>query len=317
MMNIVQLETFIWIARLGSFRAAAQRLGTTQPCISSRMRELEGALATELFDRTSRRKVHLTAKGRALVPYAEKLLRTATKIRNRFATEQTMRGVVRLGVTGTIAVNWLPKLMDSLAEETPGIELQFVADLSVNLSQLLTEGKLDLAFFAGTAPEPDFIGEVVGRVPLAWFASPRLGVPAKIMTPEELSIWPIITDVSGTHFQQLIGRWFTKAGVQPLHNHACSSLATRIQLAEAGLGIALIPLTALTNELDIGSLRTIEVDPPPPDLEHVLAYPALGLEEPVRRVIDIIKKQLAFEPNFRFSSVPYSASRDRDFPVAT
>jgi len=88
-----------------------------------------------------------------------------------------------------------------------------------------------------------------------------------------------------------------------LHPHACSSLATRIQLAEAGLGIALIPLTALTDEVETGRLRLVEVQPQPPELEHVLAYPALGLEEPVKRVIDIIKQQLVFEPNFRFSSV--------------
>lgn len=302
-MNLVQVETFLWVARLGSFRAAAQRLSTTQPCISSRVRELEGDLGIELFDRSSRRKIRLTAKGRALIPHAERLLRTSMEIRRRFSAAQSVRGVVRLGVTGTIAVNWLPKLIDALSHDTPGIEIQFVADLSVNLCQLLADGRLDLAFFAGSAPTPRFVGEVLGRVPLAWFASPRLGVPAKAMAPAELAAWPVITDVTGTFFQQLIGNWFAKAGVQPLHNHACSSLATRIQLAEAGLGIALIPLTALTDEMETGRLRMVEVQPPPPDLEHVLAYPALGLEESVKRVIDIIKQQLAFEPNFRFSYV--------------
>ena len=171
-MNLTQVETFLWIARLGSFRAAAQRLKTTQPCVSSRVRELEDDLGIELFDRTSRRRISLTAKGRALIPHAEHLLGVSTEIRNRFSAAQSLNGVVRLGVTGTIAVNWLPKLIENLARVAPGIEVQFVADLSANLRQYLEDGKLDVAFFAGSAPGPRFVGEVLGRVPLAWFASP-------------------------------------------------------------------------------------------------------------------------------------------------
>ncbi len=311
-MKLVEIETFLWVARLGSFRAAARRLGTTQPCVSSRIRELEDDLGVELFDRTSRRKIAMTAKGRALVPHAERLLRSSADIRRRFSASHSLHGVVRLGVTGTIAVNWLPKLIDRLSHESPGIELRFVADLSANLANLLVEGGLDLAFFAGSVPGPQFAGEVVGRVPLAWFASPSLGVPNVSMTPEELAAWPIITDAQGTFFHRLIGTWFAMAGVEPLHHHACSSLATRIQLAEAGVGIAVIPLTALTDELETERLRMVEVQPPLPDLEHVIAYPALGMEEPAKRVVEIIKQQLVFEPNFRLSAVAapqYSRSR--------
>lgn len=302
-MNLVQIETFLCVARLGSFRAAAQRLGTTQPCISQRVRELETSLGSELFDRSSRRQVRLTARGRALVPDAERFLLAGAELRRRFSSVKALRGIVRLGVTGTIAVNWLPKLIDALAQDAAGVEIEFVADLSANLSRLLAEGRLDLAFFAGAPPQSGFVGEIVGRVPLAWFCSPRLNVPAKVLQASELAAWPLITDVPGTSFHRLSAGWFEKAGVRPARNHACSSLATRIQLAEAGLGIALIPLTALSDELDDGRLRRVDVEPALPDLEHVLAYPSSPLEAPVRKVIEMIKRQLAFEPNFRFSSV--------------
>lgn len=302
-MNLTQVETFLWIARLGSFRAAAQRLKATQPCISSRMQELESDLGVALFDRSSRRNTRLTAKGRAFIPHAERLLDVSAEIRQRFSAAQSPTGVVRLGVTGTIAINWLPRLLDKLAREAPGIEVQFVADLSTNLRQYLEDGKLDIAFFAGTALGEKFVSEILGRVPLVWLANPKLGIPAKIMTPHELASWPLISDVQQTTIQQLMSGWFAKVGVQPLHTHACPNLATRIQLAEAGLGIALIPLTALRDELETGRLRMVEVDPALPELEHLLVYRALDREEPVRRVIEIIKQQLTFEPNFRFSYV--------------
>ena len=47
-LNFKQLETFIWVADLGSFRGAAERLFTTQPNISSRIASLESALNTKL-----------------------------------------------------------------------------------------------------------------------------------------------------------------------------------------------------------------------------------------------------------------------------
>ena len=60
---IYHLETLLWIARLGTFRAAAERLGTTQPAISARVREVEQQLGIALFRREGRGVV-LTARGR-------------------------------------------------------------------------------------------------------------------------------------------------------------------------------------------------------------------------------------------------------------
>ncbi len=72
-MEIKQLEAFYWIARLGSFAAAARKLHTTQPAISMRIRQLESDLGTQLFD-TSRRTAQLTPKGRDLVDHAASML---------------------------------------------------------------------------------------------------------------------------------------------------------------------------------------------------------------------------------------------------
>src|SRR3546814_17866011 len=60
------LETLLWIARLGTFAAAAERLNMTQPAISVRGRELENHLGTVFFRREGR-SLPLTPVGRALV----------------------------------------------------------------------------------------------------------------------------------------------------------------------------------------------------------------------------------------------------------
>ena len=54
---LFHLETLMWIERLGTFAAAAQRLNATQSAISARVREIEQQLGTALFQREGRRMV--------------------------------------------------------------------------------------------------------------------------------------------------------------------------------------------------------------------------------------------------------------------
>src|SRR3546814_11569038 len=71
---LYHLETLLWIDRLGTFSAAAERLNTTQPTVSARMRELEQRLGTALFRRDGRA-MSLTAAGRKPVRACDPLLR--------------------------------------------------------------------------------------------------------------------------------------------------------------------------------------------------------------------------------------------------
>ena len=83
-MNFKRLETFVWVATLGSFRKAAERQYTTQPAISSRIQALEEELGVKLFERDGGPgPVALTAKRKELLPYAEKLIFMATHSRGK------------------------------------------------------------------------------------------------------------------------------------------------------------------------------------------------------------------------------------------
>jgi DNA-binding transcriptional LysR family regulator len=83
-MNFKRLETFVWVATLGSFRKAAERQYTTQPAISSRIAALEEELGAKLFVReVGPGPVALTAKGKELLPYAEKIIFMSEQLRKR------------------------------------------------------------------------------------------------------------------------------------------------------------------------------------------------------------------------------------------
>src|ERR1700744_5848725 len=77
--TLKQLEAVYWVARLGTFAAAADRLHTTQSAISKRVNELEVFFSTPLFDR-SHRAPRLTPKGRELLDTAEEMLQSRDRL---------------------------------------------------------------------------------------------------------------------------------------------------------------------------------------------------------------------------------------------
>ena len=99
--SLYHLETLLWIDRLGTFSAAAERLNTTQPAVSARMRELEQRLGTVLFRREGRA-MSLTAAGRKLVRDCDPLLRDMQYALLGSGGYGEASGVVRIGA-GEIA----------------------------------------------------------------------------------------------------------------------------------------------------------------------------------------------------------------------
>ena len=100
-LTLAQIETFYWIARLGSFHAAARQLCVTQPSVSGRIRELERDLDCALFDRSGGR-ARLTKAGRSIQGQAEQMLSLAREIHDETSSGK-LRGLLRLGVVETVA----------------------------------------------------------------------------------------------------------------------------------------------------------------------------------------------------------------------
>ena len=96
--NFKQLEAFIWVSDLESFRRAAERLNTTQPNISARISSLEDALNTKLMERDAG-SVRLNAKGEQLLPEARKILRSVENLIKTAGQSKRIEGVIKLGVT--------------------------------------------------------------------------------------------------------------------------------------------------------------------------------------------------------------------------
>jgi DNA-binding transcriptional LysR family regulator len=271
-MEFKALETFIWISRLGSFRAAAERLNTTQPSVSSRIAALERELGTRVFDRSGRRAT-LTRKGRDLVLYADRLLALRNEILTAVADPAAVQGTVALGVVETIAHTWLPKLIERVAQTYPAISLELDVDISVNLRERLVACELDAAFLMGPISRPEIVNLPLSNFPLSWLASPKRGLAGRTLTLDELGHVPIITFPRHSRPHMDLEALFHGTNVRP-RIHSSSSLATIVRMAVDGIGVCALPVDIVRSELQRGELCILESPVRLPDLYFTASFPA-------------------------------------------
>ncbi|QPC41770.1 LysR family transcriptional regulator [Kaustia mangrovi] len=265
------LETFLWIARLGSFRAAARHLNTTQPSVSARISNLEEEFGVQLFERGGRR-IALTPKGRELLDYAERLLALRGEMLEAVGNPEIVHGTIRLGVAETIVHTWLPVLLERLHHAYPAVSLELDVDTTINLRDKLVAHDIDIAFLMGPVSQPEIENAELCTYPLSWVASPALALPRGRLSVADLARYPIITYPRLTKPHIAIESMFAHAGGGRTCIHGCSSLSTIVQMAKVGLGIGAIPLEIVREELRRGELHVVDTDAALAPLSFTVSY---------------------------------------------
>ena len=273
MVDFRTLETFVWVANLGSFRGAAAKLNTTQPAISQRIAQLEAEFGLRLLDRETR-SINPTAKGRELLVYAEQLLRLRAEMRMAIAEPGSIRGVLRLGVAETIVHTWLPQLIEQVSIIHPKISLEIDVDISPNLRDRLVAQEIDLAFLLGPLSNPTINNKPLCRFPIVFLASPKLEFPAGAISIAELARHPILTFARGTQPYIAMRDLFRRPELPGLRLHASAALSPVIRMAVDGLGIAAVPAAIAHDELRSGRLRILPCAAAIPDLIFTASWPA-------------------------------------------
>jgi DNA-binding transcriptional LysR family regulator len=271
-MNIKQIETFRWIVRLGSFAAAAERLNSTQSAVSIRIHELEESLGVKLFDR-SHRAAKLTPKGQELLALADRLMGIVWEIRSCVGDPEALSGVVRVGVADLIAVTWLGDLVMAVREQFPRVIVDLEIGLTHDLVEKLRRGELDLVLVPGDVTRSEFVAESLGAVNFVWAASPKLGIPDKVLTPQDLQEWPVITLSKHSYHYQTIENWFRKSQAICRRVVVCNSISVMMALTRDGLGVGFIPVSCFDDEGTTDKLRVIQCRPPIPPVEFFAMCP--------------------------------------------
>nr|WP_274425127.1 LysR family transcriptional regulator [Chelativorans sp. YIM 93263] len=269
--NIKQLETFIWVATLGSFRKAANQLNTTQPAVSARIASLERALDVRLFERLSNT-VRLTSMGQQLLPLVQRTLRTADRLQRAANTLSTVNGVLRLGVAETIVHTWLSDFLKEFHDNYPRIDVDLVVDVTLNLRNDLISHRLDTAILMGPVSEYRIENINVPSVPLVWVCAPHLSLPQTTVTLCELVRFPILTYARTTRPHNELYHKLSTDMDDPPRMFPVNSLAAALRMVVNGIGIGALPYDVVAEPLERGELRTISCEWHPSNLEFTASF---------------------------------------------
>ncbi len=270
--TLKQLEAFVFVVDLGSFRAAADALGTTQPNVSARISALEKMLDCVLMQRDAG-SVRLTEAGERLLAPARETLRTAEGFLEAAERKDLITERLRLGVTELIACTWLHDFLRAFKGEYPSISVELDVDLSREIERRLTANQLDLAFQTGPfkANMPDTLP--LGTYPYVWVCAPevrkRLGNAPSLA---ELFHHPILSHAkSGTATSELLAE--AKSRKLPLEQiGTISSLVACQTMAADGMGLAVLPHHAVRDAVSAGELVTLDCPWLPSPLEVFARY---------------------------------------------
>jgi DNA-binding transcriptional LysR family regulator len=289
MVDFKSLETFLWVVTLGSFRAAGEKLNTTQPAISQRIAQLEREVGVKLLNR-DHRVASPTPSGRQLMVYAEKLIGLRSEMMAEVSDRSAMRGVLRLGVAETIVHTWLSRLIKSVNIAYPNLSLEIEVDITPNLSARLLAQEIELAFMLGPLAASSVRNRVLCDYPVGFLASPALGLGTGPLTVHDLAKFPIITFPRKTQPYEIVRSLFNRPDLPPIRLHASASLATVIHMAIEGLGIAVIPTAIVENELADGRLQLLSTDLKIPPLTFSASWLASPDTVAVELVADLAGK---------------------------
>jgi len=244
-MELRDCRCFLAVAEELHFGRAAARLGMAQPPLSQRIKALEKALGTRLFDRTSR-SVTLTPAGEAFKDEARVLLELAEK------AGETVRRIGQ-GLAGRLTVGCVNPAMDAFLSAALAAFRIASPDVTLVLREMstreqipaLASGRLDIGFvrYAGQ-PIPGAVVTAISREP--YIAALPAGHPlararrialssldgqAMVMPPR--AALPLLREAMTAALAQ--------AGAVPVTVQEAASKFTTLSLVAAGMGLALVP----------------------------------------------------------------------------
>jgi len=164
-MTLEQLESFIAVAEVGSFRAAASRLHVSQPTVSARIQALEDRLNRKLFIR-SRQGVSLTAAGATFQRYAMTAVQAIAQGRQEAMLDDRYAGTIALGVQLYMWEELVEPWVAWMTEAAPDLALRIEPDYSNGIMDQLVNGLLDLGVLFEPRPIPGVVVETLADEPL-------------------------------------------------------------------------------------------------------------------------------------------------------
>lgn len=258
-MQIAQLQGLVEIARAGTIGRAAEQLFITQPALTARLKALEDELECALVVR-GRGGSRLTDAGLALLPYAERAIAAMDEGAQRARELAGGRsGAIAIGAAPAVSAYVLPQILRLLRAKYPDTQLSVRSGHSEELLELVLRGEVQVGIMRPLR-HPDIAVTPVYEDSLVLVAHRGHSFTRRQrIRMQDLATEQLVTFDRASSYHELTRVLFRSAGVRPRSFLDVDNIDAAKRMVQEGLGVALLPWSAIQTELRGQQLRAITV----------------------------------------------------------
>lgn len=258
-LNLSHLTTFRLVVARGSFSAAADALGLTQPAVSLHVRQLEQSVRARLVERNARG-VTATTAGLALLAHSENISQAVDDaLRAVHEVSQEVSGQVRIGTGATACIHLLPPVLHTLREKWPLLQPGVTTGNTVDIVRAVEENRLDIGLVTLPVNSRQLVVSHCRDEEFVLIC--RAGEQITACSPESLHALPFVAFEAGSGTRALIESWFASSGLNVSPVMESGSIEAIKRLVSAGLGVSIVPKMAVENARDREGLAVCSLTP--------------------------------------------------------
>ena len=285
-MRILDMTTFVALARHRHFGRAAEELHTTQPAISIRLAAMEEEFGCRLMHRTGRN-FSLTPSGQRVLETFQSILSAYDGLKHKLTDEASLAPkVVRIGAIDSVSSTWMTPFVEALHEAAPTLKIELTVEGTKSLIDGMNKGEFDVIFALDPAIGDNFRSFTSCVLQMTWAGSPKIINPDRTYSVVALADLPIISFPKNSPPYQMIAPYFHDEQALASKLTSCNSLYAIINLIIDGFGVGAIPSVTIKRELKMGLLHPIRVTKHFPAMPIIGTYQAISERDLIRRVVE-------------------------------
>lgn len=241
-METSYLHSFMLVVETGSMAEAARRLHITAAAVAQQMRILEKEFKTPLLARAGRTVVP-TPAGHRLKQSAPTLLRDLANA-HLLVNDDGASGELVIGTINTALHSLLPDILADFVKQSPNVKVFLQSAATNQLYEAVQQGDIDAAvcLYPAFSLAKTFDWTLLREEPLILLAPKHL---AHRDPHDLLRTQPLIRYDRNLGGGQMVDKYLRNAGITPMERFELSSLVAIAMMVDRGLGVALVPDTAL------------------------------------------------------------------------
>ncbi|MCA0993476.1 selenium metabolism-associated LysR family transcriptional regulator [Pseudalkalibacillus hwajinpoensis] len=292
-MNLDYLKVFYVAANNKNFSQTAKDLHISQSSVSLQIKQLENKWGSKLFERTTK-KISLTPAGEILYDKVGKFISLMNETQNELdALKGIVHGDLKVGASLTIGEHILPFLLAGFSKRYPNVSMNLTVYNSEQIVEKLFNHEINVGFIESMLSYPTLTQIPFAEDELIIIASAQGDVAphSSILTIEQLLHLPFIIREKGSGTRQVMEDTLRRRGVDPSQLNIILELEHTEAIkssVEAGLGISIISKSAVKKELELKTLKKLQIDGMSLHRKFYIIYHEEALKQTSKKLIDFV-----------------------------